>query len=127
MGRYYWGDIEGKFWFAVQSSDDASNFGVDGEYREKTGTIDYEFHKHDLPKVDEQLLAIKHKLGSHMGELDEFFENNNGYNDEMIVEQTNISAEEVSTSLRLYARYGLGVEIRDCILKNGSCMFEAEC
>ena len=127
MGRYYWGDIEGKFWFAVQSSDDASNFGVDGEYHEKTGTIDYEFHKDDLPKVDEQLLAIKHKLGSYMGELDEFFEKNNGYNDEMVVEQTNISAAEVNTCLRLYARYGLGVEIRDCILKNGSCMFEAEC
>jgi len=24
MGRYYSGDIEGKFWFAVQSSTDAS-------------------------------------------------------------------------------------------------------
>ena len=23
MGRYYHGDIEGKFWFAVQSSNDA--------------------------------------------------------------------------------------------------------
>ena len=23
MGRYYQGDIEGKFWFAVQSSNDA--------------------------------------------------------------------------------------------------------
>jgi len=28
MGRYYNGDIEGKFWFAVQSSDDADFFGV---------------------------------------------------------------------------------------------------
>lgn len=26
MGRYYWGDIEGKFWFAVQRSDDAIHF-----------------------------------------------------------------------------------------------------
>ena len=31
MGRYYSGDIEGKFWFAVQSSDDADNFGVEGD------------------------------------------------------------------------------------------------
>ena len=30
MGRYYNGDIEGKFWFGVQSSDDADFFGVDG-------------------------------------------------------------------------------------------------
>lgn len=28
MGRYYTGQISGKFWFAVQSSDDASHFGV---------------------------------------------------------------------------------------------------
>ena len=28
MGRYYTGDIEGKFWFAVQSSDDADFFGL---------------------------------------------------------------------------------------------------
>ena len=25
MGRYYWGDIEGKFWFGVQSSNDVEN------------------------------------------------------------------------------------------------------
>ena len=31
MGRYYSGDIKGKFWFAIQSSRDASHFGVDGE------------------------------------------------------------------------------------------------
>ena len=30
MGRYYHGDINGKFWFGVQSSVDACNFG--GEY-----------------------------------------------------------------------------------------------
>ena len=31
MGRYYSGDIDGKFWFAVQPSDDANYFGVEGE------------------------------------------------------------------------------------------------
>ena len=29
MGRYYHGDIQGKFWFGVQSSSDASHFGVE--------------------------------------------------------------------------------------------------
>ena len=33
MGRYYNGDIEGKFWFAVQSSDDADFFGQQGQAR----------------------------------------------------------------------------------------------
>ena len=31
MGRYYYGDINGKFWFGVQSSTDASNFGGEAE------------------------------------------------------------------------------------------------
>ena len=25
MGRFYWGDIKGKFWFGVQDSDDVEN------------------------------------------------------------------------------------------------------
>ena len=31
MGRYYSGDISGKFWFAVQDSTDASHFGKEYE------------------------------------------------------------------------------------------------
>jgi hypothetical protein len=29
MGRYYDGDIEGKFWFAVQDSNDGEFFGAE--------------------------------------------------------------------------------------------------
>lgn len=32
MGRYYHGDINGKFWFGIQNSLDASHFGGVGEY-----------------------------------------------------------------------------------------------
>jgi hypothetical protein len=32
MGRYYSGDISGKFWFGIQSSHDADYFGVKGYY-----------------------------------------------------------------------------------------------
>ena len=35
MGRYYSGDIEGKFWFGVQSSTDGEFFGA--EEQEKIG------------------------------------------------------------------------------------------
>ncbi len=42
MGRYYSGDIEGKFWFGVQSSDDADFFGVTGYAPE---TLEYYFEK----------------------------------------------------------------------------------
>ena len=42
MGRYYNGDIEGKFWFGVQDSDDASFFG--GE-KVEPNYIEYYFEK----------------------------------------------------------------------------------
>ena len=29
MGRYYEGDIDGKFWFGIQSSDDGEYFGAE--------------------------------------------------------------------------------------------------
>jgi hypothetical protein len=43
MGRYYTGDIEGKFMFGVQSSDDANFFGVEGESR----SLDYYYSEED--------------------------------------------------------------------------------
>lgn len=33
MGRYYRGDINGKFWFGIQTSDDAAYLGVDPEHQ----------------------------------------------------------------------------------------------
>ena len=38
MGRYYEGDIDGKFWFAVQSSDDGEFFGAE---EQESNWIDY--------------------------------------------------------------------------------------
>ena len=40
MGRYYRGDINGKFWFAIQDSDDADFFGSKGE---PPNTLEYYF------------------------------------------------------------------------------------
>jgi len=39
MGRYYNGDIEGKFWFGIQDSNDASFFGIEPKiiYNRKCG------------------------------------------------------------------------------------------
>jgi hypothetical protein len=46
MGRHYYGDIEGKFWFAVQSSYDADFFGVEHKkiYNRKCGCT---YSEHD--------------------------------------------------------------------------------
>ena len=46
MGRYYSGQIAGKFWFGVQDSDDAEAFGVEGtdepNYKFTCGCEDFE-------------------------------------------------------------------------------------
>lgn len=119
MGRYYTGDIEGKFWFGLQSSDAASRFG--GTESEPQ-FIEYYFDKKDdLESVEAEIKDIETTLGDKLKVIDEFFENNNGYNDKML-EKIGISQEDLSE----YADLGLGIKIRDCIIENGSCEFKAE-
>ena len=124
MGRYYNGDIEGKFWFAVQSSTDANFFGAEPY---EPNYVNYCFEK------DEHFKMVKHgikecedALGKNLKTLDKFFSENNGYNDDMIVEQTDIKKDDISNLLKWYARLKLGIKIRDCLKKNGECNFEAE-
>ena len=118
MGRYYSGDIEGKFWFAVQSSNAADRFGQQGY---EPNYINYSFQEEDLEAVEEEIANIEATLGDKKQKLDDFFASVNGYNDKDI-EALGITKEELSD----YADLGLGIKIRDCIKENGSCEFEAE-
>lgn len=117
MGRYYSGDIDGKFWFALQSSDCADRFGVTGE---QPSTLNYYFSEDDLEGVNEEIKNIEDSLGDKIQIIEKFFEDNTGYNDEMLA-KVGITTEE----LRDYADLGLGKQIRDCIVENGECHFEA--
>ena len=129
MGRYYHGDIEGKFWFAVQSSNDADFFGVEGE----PTYLNYYFNDQDKDKVHEGIVKLDKSLGRYKKLLDEFFESRDGYNNEQLtkfLDEKNHphchSEEEVKVYLKLYARRHLGKKIYDCINENGECSFEAE-
>ena len=129
MGRYYHGDIEGKFWFAVQSSNDADFFGVEGE----PTYLNYYFNDQDKDKVHEGIVKLDKSLGRYKKLLDEFFESREGYNNEQLtkfLDEKNHphchSEEEVKVYLKLYARLHLGNKIYDCILDKGYCNFEAE-
>ena len=113
MGRYYNGDIEGKFMFAVQSSRAADRFGCTG-YNDY---ITYYFHKDQLPTINEELKELKK---AHE-KVSKFFEGKDGWTTEMR-DEAGITEQEMSD----YADYNLGVKIRDCILENGQCEFEAE-
>jgi hypothetical protein len=118
MGRYYSGDIEGKFWFALQASDAASRFGgIESE----PSYIQYYFSEDDLEDVETEIQVILDKLGEKKELLDKFFEENNGYTDKQI-EELGVSTAELSD----YADLRLGIKIRDCIKENGECSFEAE-
>ena len=127
MGRYYSGDIEGKFWFGVQSSDDGEFFGA----RERDPNfVDYVVE--EIEPVKEGIKECHEALGENLHRLDDFFEENRGYNDEMIVKwykekyDKKITEGDIMDMLKWYARLRLGEQIHDCMVKKGFCEFNAE-
>ena len=123
MGRYYSGDIEGKFWFAVQPSNCADRFGGDcGEVDDDTNFLEYHFTEGHLPIVEAEIQAITDALGDMVKTIDDFFETRDSYNDAML-EEFGISRHDLSE----YADLDFGKKIRDCLIENGECVFEAEC
>lgn len=126
MGRYYDGDIEGKFWFAVQSSSDADFFGVEGY---TPSELHYDFDKEEnIDDVKEGIEKCKEALGNYKEKFDDIFNTQNrGYNFETLAEELKITDEEVKGLLKWYARLELGEKILNCLEQNGSCSFVAEC
>ena len=122
MGRYYNGDIEGKFWFAVQSSNDADFFGVEGHY----AYLHYHFDKDNMTTIDKGIKTCTDTLGSWNEKLDKYFKENNGFNDEMLEKQIGLVKNKSKEVLEWYARLQLGRQIKKCVEENGSCSFEAE-
>jgi len=121
MGRYYDGDIDGKFWFAVQSSNDADYFGVEGRYYE----LEYYFNEDNLPDIKKGITDCEETLGCMKELLDLFFEHNNSYTDKMIAEAFYIEVESVKHYLLWYARLRLGKKILECVEANKDCSFTA--
>ena len=125
MGRYYNGDIEGKFWFGVQSSDDADFFGSKGE--EPNTFLNYHFTKDEhLKDIKKGIKECEKELGTWKEKLDKFFKDNNGYNAKMIEDQLELKKEKSKELLEWYARLELGNQILECVMKQGDCSFEAE-
>jgi len=112
MGRFYYGDIEGKFWFAVQSSEAPSRFG---------GTIElsYSFNEDDIEDVKEVLFNIKKDINVPL--LDKFFKNHQGYSEEDLA-VVGLTANDVKE----YADYILGKQILEYLEENGECNFWGE-
>ena len=120
MGRYYSGSIRGKFWFGLQSSSAADRFGVLGSYLDDN-SLEYNFKEKHLGKLNEEIKMIETHLGEKKKTLDVFFENNMFYNSDDIL-KLGVTNDEFKD----YADLLLGYKIRDCIIQNGFCSFEAE-
>ncbi len=117
------GDINGKFWFAVQSSDDASFFGGD---EIEPNCIEYFFDGGDMPDIESGIGVCKQKLGGYKAELDDFFKSHEGWKDEEVAEALKVTRNQAFDLLTWYARLELGLKIQKCVTENGSCTFEAE-
>ena len=113
MGRYYDGDINGKFMFAVQSSHAADRFGSEGH----NNYVEYYFDNENLPTIEKELALLNEDFKI----VEEFFKGRDSWNLEQ-QEQAGINDEQ----MRNYADYRLGKQILECIKENGVCQFQAE-
>ena len=129
MGRYYDGDISGKFWFGIQPSDDADFFGVTGSQPEY---IEYYFDESNLEDVEKGVKECHDQLGENLERLDTFFDGRQGYNDEMIKDtwrmeyKVELEDSQIRDMLQWYARLELGEKILDRLMIHKECSFTAE-
>ena len=117
MGRYYNGDIEGKFWFGLQSSTAADRFGVE---HNEPNYVEYYYSEEDLEGVRREIKKIKQNLGDKLQNIEDFF-GSVGRTMDSLYKQGITDAD-----LSEYADLMLGIQIRDCIIENGECNFQAE-
>ena len=121
MGRYYKGDIEGKFMFGIQSSDDADFFGG---YKDEPHYIEYSFFKEHIPVIKEVLKKCDRKLEGYTDKIKEITKR--GYTDEELEEGLGVSRDKVNLLLEWYARRRLGKQILKRVEETGECIFTAE-
>ena len=125
MGRYTSGNINHKFWFAVQNSNAADRFGVTGVQPEE---LYYYFDEDSLPGIKQELKNIEDKLGNNLALINKFFEENTSYTytDEKLAEYLNVDEKEAKILLSEYADYDLGLKIAEAVRTTGQCEFTAE-
>ncbi len=133
MGRYYNGDVEGKFMFAVQGSDAHERFGA---VEEESNYINYVVYRDSYAEICAELDAIKHK--GHIDKVEKMFSKENGFdasstvnldkfygwNDEILA-RYNVTLKNLSE----YADHRLGMQLKEFFDNHPNadeCRFEAE-
>ena len=96
MGRNYWGDIEGKFWFSIQPSDDASFFKEPSLINEDDDgdevSLTYSFDESDVELLEEMLEEIDNELGPWKEKIDKFCKLNESFSEDILCKKTGIRA-----------------------------------
>lgn len=127
MGRYYSGDIEGKFAFGTQSSDAADRFGVTGQ---TPNFLEYYFDKDNLEELEKELKNIEDAFGEHKTALKIYFDLYKTEDDAPLSFYSYLKEgglpELTDHQHSEYYDYALGRKILDCIQETGSCSFDAE-
>ena len=112
MGRYYSGDIEGKFMFAIQSSNAPERFGAS----ENNSCIDYYIDSSQIDEVREEVKQIETKHANQIKRIDKMFDENNHYND-----TTKAKYGVTDKGLSEYADLRLGRQILKYLEDNPDC------
>jgi len=119
MGRYYDGDVEGKFMFSVQSSDAHERFGA---VEKEAGYINYTVYRDSYAEICAELDSIKNFGNMH--KVKKMFNEKNGFNDE-IKKQYGVTNDDLSE----YADYEIGMQLKEYFDDNPDyeeCEFKAE-
>jgi len=127
MGRYYSGDIEGKFAFGVQSSAAADRFGKPGC---APGYLEYYYEDDNMPELKLELKVIEEALGAHKRALQIYFdlyktEENAPMDFPEYLKRAELP-KLTGEQYKEYVDYALGRQILDCVEREGSCSFTAE-
>ena len=127
MGRYYSGDINGKFVFGSQSSVAADRFGVVGV---APGYVDYYFDEDNLEDLELELKNIETEMGEHGHYLKVYYDLHGSSDDVKITfedylkkgDKKPLSKDQISD----FFDYRIGKKIQGCIKEQGNCSFTAE-
>ncbi|CAC9512037.1 hypothetical protein [uncultured Gammaproteobacteria bacterium] len=130
MGRYYDGDIEGKFWFAVQDSDDGEFFGAE---ETNSNYINYCVLSKNKDKVFKGVDECKKQLGEWLTIFDNYFHEDSAYSDLKIEDfiannHYKVNAKDYKVKIIWYARLMMGIKMKDFFKDNpdNNLYFEAE-
>jgi|TARA_R100000479_G_scaffold175875_1_gene128110 hypothetical protein len=123
MGRYYHGDIEGKFWFGVQPSDDPKFFGA---VEEPGDTVDY--YTEDLSLIENGIARCREEIGDYLEQMQHFYNKivSNPKYAQTLSEWLNVPEHKADNLRGWYARLELGEKMYLQVKEHGSCFITAE-